>query len=118
MTAGSDTRDFVTKFWDVPEQPTTLSAAERAAWEFRLMEEVNELRDAMLVADSEGMAHEAVDVAYTVAALVARMGVDWDACWAEVHRANMGKVKDPEGGKPAKPKGWLAADLTPFVDPR
>lgn len=59
-------------------------------------------------------AHEMADLLYVVYGTFAVCGVDADAVFAEVHRANMAKMGGPRraDGKLLKPPGWRPADVT------
>jgi predicted HAD superfamily Cof-like phosphohydrolase len=59
------------------------------------------------------VAHELVDLLYVTYGALARLGVDADAVFAEIHRANMAKTHGPRrgDGKLLKPDGWQPADV-------
>lgn len=64
-----------------------------------------------------------VDLVYVAVGTAVEYGFDFAGAFAAVHAANMAKL-GPDGkvlmrtdGKVLKPRGWQAADLTPFVVP-
>lgn len=61
--------------------------------------------------DWERMAKEIVDVIYAHVSAAVRLGIPLDRVWAEVHRTNMLKEADPDGGKVRKPEGWRPPDI-------
>ncbi|GAA0509936.1 hypothetical protein [Deinococcus depolymerans] len=63
--------------------------------------------------DLTPLAHELVDLLYVTYGALDRLGVDADAVFAEVHRANMTKVSGPvrADGKLLKPPGWQPANV-------
>lgn len=54
------------------------------------------------------VADGAADLIWVVCGLCARLGIDLDAVWSEVRRANYDKVGGPvrDDGKQLKPEGW------------
>ena len=56
-------------------------------------EELKEFFEASKVGDLEQAADALVDLAYVVLGTAYLMGIPWDECWAEVHRANMTKER-------------------------
>ena len=63
--------------------------------------------------DLTHLAHELADLLYVVYGTFAECGIDADAVYAEVHRANMAKLAGPRraDGKLLKPPGWRPADV-------
>jgi len=57
------------------------------------------------------VAGEACDLMYVTLGTLVAAGLPIAPFWDEVHRANMEKVPNPEGGKPTKPEGWKPPDL-------
>ena len=107
----------------VPETP---ECPERAVLELRetlLREEYEEAMAALGAlkrAQAEGqelelapVAHELADLLYVTYGTLVELGVDADAVFAEVHRANMAKLAGPKraDGKQLKPEGWQPADV-------
>ncbi len=68
-------------------------------------------------ADLAPLAHELADLLYVTYGALGSLGVDADAVFAEVHRANLGKVAGPrrEDGKQLKPAGWRKADVAGVI---
>ncbi len=63
------------------------------------------------------LAHELADLLYVVYGTFAAMGIDGDAVFAEIHRANMSKLDGPRrtDGKLLKPPGWQPADVAGVI---
>lgn len=59
------------------------------------------------------LAHELADLLYVVYGTFATLGINADAVYAEVHRANMEKLSGPRraDGKLLKPPGWQPANV-------
>ena len=64
-------------------------------------------------ADLAPLAHELADLLYVTYGALGTLGVDADAVFAEVHRANLAKTTGPRraDGKQLKPEGWQKADV-------
>ncbi|GAA4009234.1 dUTP diphosphatase [Deinococcus rubellus] len=64
-------------------------------------------------ADLAPLAHELTDLLYVTYGALGSLGVDADAVFAEVHRANLSKASGPRraDGKQLKPEGWQKADV-------
>jgi len=64
-------------------------------------------------ADLAPLAHELADLLYVAYGALGSLGVDADAVFAEVHRANLTKTAGPRraDGKQLKPEGWQKADV-------
>ncbi|TSA79402.1 hypothetical protein FNU79_18005 [Deinococcus detaillensis] len=64
-------------------------------------------------ADLAPLAHELADLLYVTYGALGALGVDADAVFAEVHRANLSKTSGPRraDGKQLKPGGWQKADV-------
>ncbi|GGR24613.1 hypothetical protein [Deinococcus ruber] len=65
-------------------------------------------------ADLLPLAHELTDLLYVAYGALLALGIDPDATFAEIHRANMDKLGGPKraDGKQLKPEGWQPADLS------
>ncbi|MEM7332214.1 MAG: MazG nucleotide pyrophosphohydrolase domain-containing protein [Chloroflexota bacterium] len=63
------------------------------------------------------LAHELADLLYVVYGTFSACGIDADAVFAEIHRANMTKMDGPrrEDGKLLKPPGWQPADVASLI---
>ena len=63
--------------------------------------------------DITDLVHELADLLYVVYGTFSACGVDADAVFAEVHRANMQKMDGPRraDGKLLKPPGWKPANI-------
>lgn len=127
MTYFTDVKAFHEKFdLAYDGKPRMLSVEEE---EFRikfLVEELNEVRDAIVACELPQIGGELADLVWICCGIAHRMGLPLDAHWAEIKRANMSKVKaGPNGegskrGSPLdiiKPKSWLPpqhADLPSY----
>ena len=63
------------------------------------------------------LAHELSDLLYVAYGALLACGLDADAVFAEVHRANMQKVDGPRraDGKVLKPADWQPADVASII---
>ncbi|RZS61461.1 hypothetical protein [Xylanimonas ulmi] len=63
--------------------------------------------------DIAALAHELADLLYVTYGALLALGVQPDAVFAEVHRANLAKASGPRraDGKQLKPDGWRPADV-------
>lgn len=68
--------------------------------------------------DLAPLAHELADLLYVTYGALDTLGIDADAVFAEVHRANMAKLGGPrrEDGKLLKPGGWQPADVRRVIE--
>jgi predicted HAD superfamily Cof-like phosphohydrolase len=64
------------------------------------------------------LAHELSDLLYVAYGAMLACGLDADAVFAEVHRANMQKVDGPRraDGKVLKPADWQPADVAGIIN--
>lgn len=62
--------------------------------------------------------HELTDLLYVTYGALDQFGVDADAVFAEIHRANMHKTTGPKraDGKQLKPAGWQPADVRGVIE--
>ncbi|PTA66575.1 hypothetical protein [Deinococcus arcticus] len=69
--------------------------------------------EALAPSDLALLAHELADLLYVTYGALDRLGIDADAVFAEVHRANMAKLSGPRraDGKLLKPPGWQPANV-------
>ena len=67
--------------------------------------------------DLAPLIHELTDLLYVAYGAIQACGVDPDAVFAEVHRANMQKAGGPRraDGKILKPEGWQPADVAGVI---
>lgn len=67
--------------------------------------------------DLAPLAHELADLLYVVYGTFATLGINADAVYAEVHRANMEKLGGPRraDGKLLKPPGWQPANISSIL---
>lgn len=94
-----------------PERPAAL-LPQRTELRIRLIdEEEKEFREAARRGDWYEMIDALVDLLYVTYGSAVEMGVDLEPFFEEVHRANMGKIAAPDGGKSVKPDGWTPPDI-------
>lgn len=102
-------RDFHEKFnMHIEKTPTLPSPEEKWLRTSLVVEEAEELVNAILENDLEGVADALVDLIYVTCGTGVSFGIDLQPLFEEVHRANMEKEgggKRPDG-KVLKPKGW------------
>ncbi len=103
-----DVRDFHEKFDHPVDEFPMVDVEFRIAL---INEECDELIQALKDQQIGAIMGEAVDLIYVVIGTLVALGLPFMSMWKIVHRANMTKEKNPEGGKPIKPKGWKKAEL-------
>lgn len=83
-------------------------------WLEFLIEEHDELREAILDRDKVATVHELVDLLYVAYGMAVASGIDLEPFWEEVHRVNMEKAHGPKSasGKQLKPVNWEPADMS------
>jgi len=69
-------------------------------------------------ADVTAWVHELADLLYVAYGAILACGVDPDAVFAEVHRANLSKAGGPRraDGKILKPPGWQPANVQAVIE--
>lgn len=74
--------------------------------------------EAVMPADLAPLAHELADLLYVTYGALDALGIDADAVFAEVHRANLAKAGGPRraDGKLLKPEGWQPADVRGVIE--
>lgn len=122
-----DVRSFYRKFkLPVPANPV-LPDLDTAEFRIgRLCEELQEFTEAVEANDLAGCADALVDLVYIAMGTAVSMGLPWEEIWAEVHRANMMKVRatHPEDSRlgsdqdVVKPEGWREPNHTAALIPR
>ncbi|MFC4639869.1 hypothetical protein [Deinococcus hohokamensis] len=72
------------------------------------------------LAELAALAHELADLLYVTYGAFDALGIDADAVFAEIHRANLAKAGGPRrgDGKLLKPEGWLPADVRAVLERR
>lgn len=107
-------KTFLVKTFDKPELPSLAIEAMRCAL---IDEERKELTQALVADNLVETADALTDLLYVIYGFGDVCGIDLDACFAEVHKANMAKLNANgkpifrEDGKILKPDGWVAPDL-------
>jgi hypothetical protein len=89
-----------------------------------MIEELREFAEAVRDGDLEKQADSLVDLDYFLLGTAAMMGLPYDALFAEVHRANMGKVLCASAEESArlnkldckKPEGWRPPDIAGVLE--
>lgn len=89
-----------------------------------MQEELDEFIDAYQSGDLAAAADALVDLVYVVLGTAYLMGIPFNLCWNEVHKANMLKVRakrESESKRGStydviKPEGWVAPDLNKILD--
>ena len=68
--------------------------------------------------DVTNWVHELADLLYVTYGAILACGVDADAVFAEVHRANLSKAGGPRraDGKLLKPPGWQPANVREVIN--
>ena len=86
-------------------------------------EEVRELYDAITAHNKVETLDALIDILVVTIGALHSMGADTEGAWKEVMRTNFakidketGKVRKREDGKVLKPLGWVAPNLTPFIE--
>ncbi|GAA5533544.1 hypothetical protein [Deinococcus aluminii] len=74
--------------------------------------------EAVPASDLPPLAHELADLLYVTYGALDALGIDADAVFAEVHRANLSKLGGPRraDGKLLKPGGWQPADVRGVIE--
>ena len=85
--------------------------------EYKEVLEQIELIQSGETADISNLMHELADLLYVTYGTFSAFGVDADAVFAEVHRANMTKLEGPRraDGKLLKPPGWQPANVAGII---
>ena len=110
--AYEDVRKFNEKFGFLlrhrPSHLTKRKLEERRAF---MQEELDEFAKAAETQDLAELADALVDLVYVALGTAASLGLPWNDLWADVHRANMEKVRGvtSRGNKVdcMKPPGWV-----------
>ena len=85
-----------------------------------IREEVQELEDSRTKEDD---LDALIDILVVTIGAIHSMGADAEGAWKEVMQTNFNKidketskVRKREDGKVLKPQGWVAPDLTPYLE--
>jgi predicted HAD superfamily Cof-like phosphohydrolase len=115
----------------VPDKPVLPSLATLALRHRLIQEEYEEVTEAWerltavlqtnnpaQPADLTNWVHELADLLYVTYGAILACGVDADAVFAELHRANLSKAGGPRraDGKLLKPPGWQPADVRGVIE--
>lgn len=120
MSYYTDVLEFQRTFWPeyVAERPTLCHLHAVAASYRHVLEEVAEIGAALDDGDVVAAADGIADAIYVLCGLAARLGVPLDEVWAEVHAANMRKVRGPGPRGDidvVKPADWQPPDVAGVV---
>lgn len=103
---------------ELPSRPTIPTPEQLTLRRTLLREEYQEVMEAMDAltrgaAELAPLVQELADLLYVTYGALEALGVDADAVFAEVHRANMHKTTGPKraDGKQLKPEGWQPANV-------
>lgn len=129
MSNFSDVGDFHTKFALPTSEDRFPGLLTDETFMFRyqfLQEELQELLKAHREGNLEDFADALVDLVYVALGTAHMAGVPWEELWAEVQRANMGKVRATESSQSkrgssldvVKPMGWRPPDVAQVLRDR
>ena len=115
-----DVREFMLKFGQLvhlaPVHLTKRKLGERSEF---LQEELDEFKAAVETQDLSAMADALIDLVYVAKGTAIMLGLPWEALWADVHRANMAKVRGVTHRGHAvdckKPEGWAPPQTLPIL---
>lgn len=89
-----DVRDFHKKFDLIIRKKPTLPPFEESWDRYQFMkEELEEFMIAFTNRDFPGMTDALIDIVYVAKGTAVMMGLPWKELWADVQRANMGKIR-------------------------
>lgn len=123
-----DVKDFHYKFDLLPKEPGPILLPPDLM-SFRLkfkMEEMTELTEAYNQQDLVKVADALIDLVYVAMGTAVMMNLPWHELWAEVHAANMRKVRAEHRGQSkrgstydvVKPHGWQPPNLERILGDR
>lgn len=105
----------------VPDRELLLMRRRLITEEWQELEAEFDLLLAQQVTDPKklsALAHEMADLLYVVYGTFDQLGIDADAVFSEIHRANLSKAGGPRraDGKILKPEGWQAPDIARVIE--
>lgn len=116
-TPFDDVRAFSEKFgFQPPELPRRRDDHTRYLRIRLIKEEAHELEMALLEHDLGAIAQESIDLLYVTYGALVDFGIRPEPIWEAVHRANMEKIPNPDGGKVLKPEGWTKPNCAKLVE--
>lgn len=118
-SAQQDVRDFHDKFGlAVGQWPGHPGEGTKQLRTQLIVEEANELVEALDRGDIPEVAKEAADLCYVVLGMCVSYGIDLAPVWEAVHESNMAKVGGLKSatGKILKPEGWKKPDITSLIE--
>jgi predicted HAD superfamily Cof-like phosphohydrolase len=102
------------------QQVTEFNEAQYKMYKSLIDEEFKELQEAV---DMEAELDALIDILVVTIGAIHSAGFDGEGAWKEVMNTNFakidketGKVRKREDGKVLKPLGWVAPNLTPFLN--
>ena len=107
---------FDIPFRTEPELPGTFLSDARKLRRWLLMEEYSEYGSAELFNDIVEIADALGDMVYVIYGTALRYGIDLDAVLEEIHRSNMTKTANPDGGKVQKGEDFVPPDIQGVLD--
>lgn len=115
MGMHEDVLEFYAKF-DLPARgaPQLLDGDEYTQRLRFLEEELTEFVCACASSDLPAAADALIDLTYVAVGTAIRMGLPWNDLWAEVHAANMRKIRgssERASDDVVKPNGWQPPDV-------
>lgn len=103
---------------DEPATPRIPIPSVEALRQTLLHEEYHELLEALKSGDLAAIAGEAADLLYVTYGLCVAYGIDADAVFEAVQRANLAKIHGPRraDGKLLKPADWIAPNIVAVLE--
>lgn len=109
--------DFHSKFRHPRPSGVVLPPQDELDFRIKMIrEESEELVEALESRHLPNIAAECIDLLYVVLGTLVICGLRARPFFNLVHRANMAKELNPDGGKPIKPKGWKKPDCASLID--
>lgn len=100
-------REFHFRFGQTVNDKPTPITPDQSYFRAKLMkEELCETVEAMALGDMTEVADGLADLIYVALGTAVEYGIDLDPVFKEVHRTNLLKMPNPNGGKILKPDGW------------
>ncbi len=110
-------RDFHFRFGQPVQDSPTQVNPDRSFFRAKLKkEELGETIEAMAIGDMVEIADGLADQLYVILGTAVEYGIDLEPVFREVHRANMLKIANPDGGKVMKPTGWQPPRIADILE--
>ncbi len=103
--------------FDIPIRDKAIlpSMQERKLRHMLLQEEFNEYLKAEREDNIVEIADALGDIIYVALGTALVYGIPMEEVFDAIHRSNMTKIKNPDGGKVMKPEGWKAPDIASIL---